>query len=225
MRFLAALSLLISSVGWSQGITIPSINKRDLPIVIEHEVGAKVEAIFARVSGGAIVWETLSDEHFVRRDSETIMVAPAGEYVITTGESTIIKVVDEGRPDPQPNPGPSPNPSPGPEPPEPDPEPAPVVDGLVWAIVFEQTSDRSQIPGFAELMASGYLQDLDAKPDFEFVAYDIDSSDAKRRRSYYAGVELPALVLVKADGTKLDARTIRNADEMKAAIKEVTGRE
>ena len=213
-----ALLMLLAS-----GISVPAVNKRDRPIVIEHGAGETVQAVFGTVVNGAMVWQTLSDDHFSRGESQTIMVAPPGDYVVTTGDSQIIKVVEDGQPKPKPNPGPSPDPSPDPEPVPPT--PTPIVDGLVWVMVFEQTSDRSKLPDFAELMASGYLADLDAKTDFEFQGYDIDSDGAKKRRTWWQGKELPVAVLTSESGEVLAAEHIESESDLRSVIKEATGRE
>lgn len=207
----------------ASGVDVASPAKRDQPIVITHDAGEVIQAIFGVYTNGNVEWSTLPDVHFARGETQTIMVAPPGDYVIVTGERTTVRVIEEGTPGPRPNP--SPGPAPIPPDPQPEPTPNPIVDGVVWALIFEQVEDRSQNPEFAELMASGYLADLDARDDFEFRPYDIDSANGKNRAAYHRGVDLPALVLVKADGTKLDARTIRSEDDMRAAIKEVTGRE
>ena len=213
-----ALLMLLAS-----GISVPAVNKRDRPIVIEHGAGETVQAVFGTVVDGAMVWQTLSDDHFSRGESQTIMVAPPGDYVVTTGDSQIIKVVEDGQPKPKPNPGPSPDPSPDPEPVPPT--PTPIVDGLVWVMVFEQTSDRSKLPDFAELMASGYLADLDAKTDFEFQGYDVDSDGAKKRRTWWQGKELPVAVLTSELGEVLAAEHIESESDLRSVIKEATGRE
>ena len=213
-----ALLMLLAS-----GISVPAVNKRDRPIVIEHGAGETVQAVFGTVVNGAMVWQTLSDDHFSRGESQTIMVAPPGDYVVTTGDSQIIKVVEDGQPKPKPNPGPSPDPSPDPEPVPPT--PTPIVDGLVWVMVFEQTSDRSKLPDFAELMASGYLADLDANADFEFQGYDVDSDGARKRRAWWQGKELPVAVLTSESGEVLAAEHIESESDLRSVIKEATGRE
>ena len=207
------------------GITVPSVNKRDRPIVIEHGAGETVQAVFGSVVDGAMVWQTLSDDHFSRGESQTIMVAPPGDYVVTTGDSQIIKVVEDGQPSPRPQPSPEPTPNPSPDPEPVPPTPAPVVDGLVWVLIFEQTSDRSKLPGFAKLMALGFLADLDARDDFEFQAYDIDSDGARKRSSWWKSQELPAVVLTTEGGEVLAAKHIKSEADLKSAIKEATGRE
>lgn len=214
---------LVASV--TSGVDVASPAKRDQPIVITHDAGEVIQAIFGIYSNGNVEWSTLPDVHFARGETQTIMVAPPGDYVIVTGERTTVRVIEEGTPGPTPKPTPGPAPiPPGPDP-EPEPGPNPIVDGVVWALIFEEVSDRNKHPEFSKLMTSGYLADLEARDDFEFRPYDIDSANGKNRAAYHRGVDLPALVLVKADGTKLDARTIRSEDDMRAAIKEVTGRE
>jgi len=221
------LWLAIGAAAFGQGISVSPINKVNRPFVVEHDAGAKVQAIFAAQSGGSVVWQSLPEEHFVRRETETIVAAPAGDYLITIGDSEIIKVIDESKPRPDPAPGPDPVP-PEPDPkPEPGPSPGP-VEGLVWVMVFEQTSDRSQNVDFAELMASEYWAELDADDDFEAVSYDIDSIEAGKRSSWWRGESLPLAVFAQSkDGktTVLGKRTIESESDLKQAIKEVTGRE
>jgi hypothetical protein len=207
---------------YGQGVDVPSVGKRDRPIVIGHDEGVTVSAIFARIVNDQVVWNTLPDEHFVRREKETILVAPAGEYIVTTGESEIIKVVEEGTPDPDPRPEPKPDPRPEPDPPEPEPEP---VEGLVWVMVFEQTTDRADNIEFAKLMTSEYWDELDDKPDFEAVSYDIDSKDIGTRSKWLEGEELPLVVICREDGEVLGKQTVKSQADLERAIKEATGRE
>lgn len=216
---LVLISLVSSAIG-GDTISVPSVVKTDRPFVVEHASGAEVQAIFAVATADGIVWQSLADEHFIRRDAETIIAAPAGDYLITTGESQIVKVVGESEPKPKPDPVP---PTPGPEP-EPTPGPQP-LDGLVWVMVFEQTTDRTQYPDFAGLMTSGYWADLDAKNDFEAVSYDIDSPGAAKRRQYWQGQELPVAVLSDESGAIIGKRTVRSIEDLRTAIKELTGRE
>lgn len=223
MGFFTYLALLAA-------VTVPPINERDTPIRIEHKPGERVSVVFNTVDAdGKQVWKTLPDKHFDREEDHTVMTAPPGDYAITTGDFQIIKIVEEGKPDPapRPTPGPTPDPTPDPDPaPEPGPNPRPnPVDGLVWAILFEDSSKRSQNTEFAKLLNSGYVRDLDDREDFEYRVYDIESAAAKNRKAYYDGVTLPALVLTKDDGTKMAARTIRSKADMQKMIKEVTGRE
>lgn len=216
-RFLVLVLIgLVSSAIAETTITVPSIVKVDRPFVVEHAEGAEVQAIFAVAGRGGIVWQSLGDEHFIRRETETIIAAPAGDYLITTGESQIVKIVDEAKPEP--------GPQPEPVPPTPDPEPQP-LDGLVWVMIFEQTTDRTKYPDFAELMVSGYWADLDAKDDFEAVSYDIDSPGAAKRKQYWQGQELPVAVLSDESGTIIGKRTVRSIADLRTAIKELTGRE
>lgn len=221
-----ALSLilvgLVSSAIAQTSISVPSIVKTDRPFVVEHASGADVQAIFAVAGADGITWQSLADEHFIRRDTETIIAAPAGDYLITTGESQIVKIVGDAKPQPRPDPVP---PTPGPEPdPQPEPEPQP-VDGLVWVMIFEQTTDRVKNPDFAGLMASGYWADLDAREDFEAVSYDIDSPGAAKRSQYWSGESLPVAVFATDQGKVLGKRPVRSIADLRLAIKEVTGRE
>ena len=204
-------------------VTVPAVNKRDQPIAVEHESGAKVQAIFAFVdAGGSVVWQTLPDDHFKRGDTETILAAPPGEYVITTGDFEIIKVVEDGQPDPRPQPNPVP-PEPDPSPPVP---PEPVIEGRVWVTVFEQIEDRAKNPKFAEMMVSRFVSELDDRDDFEFRQFDVDSIDARKYRPWWDGKKLPVTVLYSDDTKEVIAsESILSQADMASFLKKHTGRE
>ena len=70
----------------ASGVDVASPAKRDQPIVITHDAGEVIQAIFGVYADNRVEWSTLPDVHFARGETQTIMVAPPGDYVIVTGE-------------------------------------------------------------------------------------------------------------------------------------------
>lgn len=100
---------------------------------------------------------------------------------------------------------------PNPNPPDPDPPgPTPVVVGD-WYLVFEESADRSE--GTKEAVRVLLLSGKN------FRTYDDDSDDAKPFLPQVAGIPLPSLLILDANGRKLDARPLpQSAAEMQALI-------
>lgn len=228
MRPLIAWLLLLPGICWAgDSIKVDPIHKRDRPIVIEHDAGEVVSALFVSESGE---WQTLPDDHFVRGETRTILVGPVGQYLLTTGGSTIIKVVDEGRPEPQPKPDPKPGPDPQPNPqpdpePDPEPEPDPPIPALdvKWAVwVYEQSEAINEIPQTNVRLSAETREYLQGR-GIKFAAYDDDQQAARARPYKQAAGMLPALVLMES-ATKFKAFPApQSLDELKANLKEVTG--
>lgn len=215
IRHFAFLAILLGGAAFGQ-VTSPSISKVHRPLVIEHETGAKVQAIFAKVVSGAVVWESLADEHFVRRDSETIMVAPVGEYVITTGDSKIVRIVSDGTPGPGP-PDPQPKPEPKPEP-NPQPEPSPDKLNIKWVIWLEEQSDRSAHTDETQTMLDPELWSTIKDMGAQIRLYDDDQPNAAPFKKIAAD-KLPAMILMEAEDRYLVFPAPKSSDEAEALIR------
>jgi hypothetical protein len=200
----------------------PSVVKRDRPLKINHPAGTKIQAIFANAERGVVSWVYLSEDHFDRSSTFTIFVAPPGEYLITTGESTIVKVIEEGIPGPKPTPSP-PDPKPDPDPnPTPSPQPSPKLK-LEWAVwIYEQADAINQVPETNTRLSIETRRFLESR-GIKLVAYDDDQEAAKAKPFLAAAGDLPSLLLMQ-DSTKYVVRKApKSLDELKAMIKEVTG--
>lgn len=194
MRTLAIwLALAVAGVGFAQeAVEAPSVNKRDRPITINHPEGATIQAIFAKVVRGNVVWEYLGDDHFDRKPDRTIFAAPPGEYLITSGDSTIIKIVEEGQPDP---PRPEPGPEPQPEP-EPDPQPSPDKLRINWAIWVEEISERPRFPDETATMRDADTRRVLSDLNIQMRQYDDDQPEAGPFLQLTDGTR-PALILMQ----------------------------
>lgn len=209
-------------------IQSPSIVKRDRPLKINHPAGTKIQAIFATVEQGVVSWSYLSEDHFDRSDTFTIFVAPPGDYLVTTGDSTIIKVIEEGRP--KPSPGPAPGPSPGPPNPEPRPSPTPdpkpspspklKVNWAVW--IYEQSDATSQIQQTNTRLSIETRRLLESR-GIKMAAYDDEQEQAKAKPFKDAAGSLPSLILVQDSQRYSVFKAPSSVDELKAILKEVTG--
>lgn len=205
-------------------VDAPSVAKRDRPVRINHPKGAKVQAIYADVSTGTVVWSYMPEEHFERDETYTSFAAPPGDYLITIGDSTILRIVEEGgpRPNPNPNPGPSPGPEPGPPDPEPEPEPEPgpklKVNYAVW--IYEQTDAINQIPQTNTRLSIETQRYLESRGIKKF-AYD-DEQDAAKPFSKVVE-SLPALILMQEKGKYLAFPAPSSLDELKKLVEEVSG--
>ena len=194
----------------------PSIAKRDRPVKVNHPAGAKIQAIYANVVSGAVMWVYLPEEHFERSDTQTIFAAPPGDYLITSGDSTIVKIVSEGDPKPTPVP-PDPEPGPGPEP-KPKPKPNLKAEWLVW--IYEQADAIDQLPQTNTRLSIETRKYLESR-GIKMAAYDDELEAAKPFVS--VAKELPALIVSQ------DAKNFRvfsapkSLDELKSILKEVTG--
>jgi len=215
IRHFALLAILLGGAAFGQ-VTSPSISKVHRPLVIEHESGAKVQAIFAKVAGGAVVWESLADEHFVRRGTETIMVAPVGEYVITTGDSKIVRIVSDGTPGPAP-PDPQPEPKPDPKP-DPQPEPAPDKLNIKWVIWVEEQSDRSEHTEETQTMLDPELWSTIKDMGAQIRLYDDDQAGAAAF-SKIADGKLPAMILMESESRYIVFPAPKSSDEAEALIR------
>lgn len=214
LSFVAAF-ILLCGVTFAQPaeskVDAPSIGKRDQPIRINHPAGAKVQAIY--VAGG--VWSYLAEGHFQRFDTHTVFAAPPGDYLITTGDSRILKVVDGGGPQPNPPPGPGPEPPPGPEP---KPEPKLKVKWAVW--VYQQEDAAKQIEQTNTRLSIETRNYLTSRK-IRMSAYDADQAAAKAFKAVSAS--LPSVVFVE-DSHKYEVREApATLEELKAMVKEVAG--
>lgn len=192
----------------------PSIAKRDRPVKVNHPAGAKIQAIYANVVGGVVTWVYLPDDHFERGDTQTIFAAPPGDYLVTSGDSTIVKIVSEGDNKPTPVP---PDPIPGPEP-KPKPKPDLKPEWVVW--IYEQADAINQLPQTNTRLSIETRKYLDSR-GIKMAAYDDELEAAKPFVA--VAKELPALIVSQ------DAKTFRvfsapkSLDELKSILKEVTG--
>ena len=197
-------------------VEAPAIAKRDRPVKINHPAGAKVQAIYANVVAGSVSWTYLSEDHFERFDSYTIFAAPPGDYLITAGESTLLKVVGEGevnpRPDPQP-PKPEPKPSPTPKP-----DPKFKVAWAVW--VYEQADAINQIPQTNTRLSIETRKLLESR-GIKMAAYDDELEAAKPFVSVTK--ELPSLILSQDANNYRVFSAPKSVEDLKAILKEVTG--
>lgn len=221
MKYWLFLAVLLPSLCFGQTVDAPSVAKRDRPIKINHPEGAKVAAIFADVSSGVVSWKFVPDEHFERTPTYTIFAAPPGDYLITDGRSTILRILEETvppSPDP-PRPAPNPDPKPEPEPkPDPEPKPSPVPKIKVrWAVwIYEQADSILQIPETNTRLSTETRKLLDDK-GIAFAAYDADQEAAKAGPFRDVASKLPALVLME-DSQKY---SIHPAPKTVAALKEL----
>ncbi|MEM1224591.1 MAG: hypothetical protein AAGJ40_02780 [Planctomycetota bacterium] len=214
-RFLAAC-VLLSIAGFAVAVDVEPINKRDTPITIRHEAGEVIRAIFVDSSGE---WKTLGDEHFRRGELETTFAAPPGQYLLTAGDSTIVRVVEEGKPTP-PGPRPEPRPDPEPEPdPQPDPEPNPNPPILAkWVIWVEEQSERSSHPDEVAVMMDPGLRESMEDRGLKVRVYDKDLSLGKK----YANIaeDLPAMFLVESADEYRSFPAPKTKDEAERIIRE-----
>jgi hypothetical protein len=209
-------------------VQAPSVVKRDRPLKINHPAGVKVQAIYASLDQGVVSWVYMSEDHFDRSETFTIFVAPPGDYMITTGESTIVKVIEEGKPSPRPDPKPDPKPEPPkPEPkpdpkPDPKPEPSPklTVNWAVW--IYEQSEAISQVPQTNTRQSIETRKFLESK-GIKIAAYDDDQESAKAKPFRDAATTLPALFLVQDSNKYIVRKAPSSLDELKAIVREVTG--
>lgn len=206
----------------------PSVVKRDRPLKINHPAGTKIQAIFANAEQGVVSWVYLSEDHFERSSTFTIFVAPPGDYLITTGESTIVKVIEEGRPDPRPEPKPEPKPVPPTPEPKPDPNPTPnpqpspkmKIDWAVW--IYEQTDAVDQLSQTNTRLSIETRKFLESR-GIKMAAYDDDQDSAKAKPFLEAAGNLPALILMQDANKYVVRKAPKSVDELKAMIKEVSG--
>ena len=186
---IAAPAVLVASSGQ---IDVDTIQKRDRPFAISHDAGVVVQAIYVDSSGR---WSYLADHHFIREDEKTYMAAPAGEYLITTGQAKIVKVIDEGQPDPKPEPEP--------EPPKPDPKPDPEPDGIraEWAVWIEEIEDRTKHIDESQVMRDAETWEFVQSLGIKIRIYDDDQPIAAPfvKVMQQSGVQTPALILVESD--------------------------
>lgn len=218
MRTLLVFALLCASVVADDRVSAPSVAKRDTPVRINHPAGAKVQAIYAVVNGASTTWTYLPDDHFERNETYTVFAAPPGDYLITTGDSTILRIVEEGNPRPEPKPEP-PKPEPKPEPePEPKPEPELDIDWAVW--VYEQAEAINQIGQTSTRMSSQTRQFLSSR-GIQMAAYDDDQEAAKPFLSSVKG--LPSLILLQDEKNYRVYPAPESVDELKKIILGVSG--
>jgi len=186
---IAAPAVLVASSGQ---IDVDTIQKRDRPFAISHDAGVVVQAIYVDSSGR---WSYLADHHFIREDEKTYMAAPAGEYLITTGQAKIVKVIDEGQPDPKPEPEP--------EPPKPDPKPDPEPDGIraEWAVWIEEIEDRTKHIDESQVMRDAETWEFVQSLGIKIRIYDDDQPIAAPfvKVMQQSGVQTPALILVESE--------------------------
>lgn len=194
----------------------PSVVKRDRPIRVNHPEGVKIQAIYARVDQGTVVWSYLSDDHFERSGAFTIFVAPPGDYFITTGESTIIKIVDDGSVPPEP---PKPKPEPKPDP-NVNPKPKLKVNWAVW--VYDQADAVNQIPQTNTRLSLETRRYLESR-GIKMSAYDDDQDAAKAKPFLDVASGLPALFLIQDSNRYSVYKAPASLDELKAIVKEATG--
>lgn len=186
---IAAPAVLVASSGQ---IDVDTIQKRDRPFAISHDAGVVVQAIYVDSSGR---WSYLADDHFIREDEKTYMAAPVGEYLITTGQAKIVKVIDEGQPDPKPEPEP--------EPPKPDPKPDPEPDGIraEWAVWIEEIEDRTKHIDESQVMRDAETWEFVQSLGIKIRIYDDDQPIAAPfvKVMQQSGVQTPALILVESE--------------------------
>ena len=196
-------------------VTAPSINRRDQPVKINHPNGATVQAIYVDAAGE---WVFLDDRHFIRDETFTIFAAPPGSYFVTTGDSTIVKVVDGNDPSPRPRPNPRPDPPPpGPEPkPEPKPGPPPLV--AKWAVWVEEQMDRQQHPEAVAVMTDPAVQRSLTDRGLKWRIYDDDQPSAKWLAD--ATTIRPAFMLFEEGGQPRVFAAPKSADALEAIIRE-----
>jgi hypothetical protein len=194
----------------------PSVARRDRPVRVNHPAGAKIQAIYANVVAGTVTWVYLPEEHFDRGETHTVFAAPPGDYLLTSGDSTILKIVQGGDSIPEP---PPPKPEPKPEP-KPDPKPAPKLkpDWVVW--VYEQADAINQIPQTNTRLSIETRRYLESR-GIKMIAYDADQPAAKPFMA--VAKQLPA-VIVSQDANNYQAFSApKTLDELKSILKEATG--
>ena len=216
MRFVALLLIAIAGA-CAQAVDVAPVQKRDRPIVIKHESGETVNAIYGRVQAGKVVWEFLPDDHFHRGDTQTVMAGPIGEYIITTGDSAIVKVIEDGRPHPEPIPDPEPSPEPDPPDPKPDP-PGPNPIKASWVIWVEEQEHRGQFPSETKVML-----DLDKRAELndrglKVRIFDEDQPLGKPFASA-AGDVRPAMILLEDDKNFRVFKAPRTVEELEKIIR------
>jgi len=208
----------------TQRVQSPSLVKRDRPIKVNHPEGAKIQAIFANVSQGVVSWSYLPEDHFERTPTFTIFVAPPGDYFITTGDSTIIKIVEEGGPGPRPDPKPDPPPpDPKPDPkPDPNPQPSPKLK-VNWAVwIYEQSDAMTHIAQTNTRLSIETRRYLESR-GIKMAGYDDEQDAAQAKPFREAAGKLPSLVLMQ-DASKYVVRPAPSSvEELKKIMKEVTG--
>lgn len=178
-------------------LNLPAIIKRDRPVVVEHSPGVKISAIFGAVEHGSFVWKMLPEEHFFRGETKTFFAAPPGEYIVITGDSKIVKVVEEGSPAPGPKPNPEPKPEPEPEP-KPEPEPEPNAIQAEWVIWIEEVQDRAQFIEQTSAMLSPETKSRLQSMGLKVRVYDDDQPEAKGFLKWI-GDKRPALIILGKD--------------------------
>lgn len=226
-RVLMVLSLLLTLCPASMSqdnasfkVSTPPVAKRDQPVRINHPPGIKIQAIYADLASGVVTWSYLSEDHFQRADTYTVFAAPPGDYLVTTGDSTILKIIEEGGPRPVPTPGPpKPNPQPSPSP-YPSPQPKMKVSWAVW--VYEQVDAAGQVSQTNTRLSVLTRQFLDLR-GIKFAAYDDDQESAKAEPFRKVASSLPALILLDESGKSVSYPAPKSVDELKSIIKEVTG--
>jgi hypothetical protein len=197
-------------------VSVGPLQKRDTPVVIEHKAGDVVNAVFVDADGQ---WKFLADKHFERSESRTIFAAPPGQYLLTTGDSKIVQIVEESQPHPKPSPDP-----PGPNPPNPDPNPAPSpglkINWAVW--VYEQTDSVDQIEQ-TNVRQSIETRNYLAARGIRLAAYD-DEQDAARAEQFRSVLsKLPGIVLVQDAANFRAFEAPKTLDELKKIVAEVAG--
>lgn len=232
-RFLVvALMLACCTTSFAQDVVsvnnrvdAPAVGKRDRPIRINHPENAKVQAIFANTEGGVVKWSFLPEEHFERTPTFTIFVAPPGDFLITTGDSTILRIVEQLQPGPQPRPEPRPEPTPEPPRPQPDPQPAPGPQPgkLTWAVwVYEQADAVNEVAQTNTRLSVETRRYLESK-GIRMIAYDDDQEAAKAKPFRDAAKTLPAIVLMQDEKTYAAYPAPKTLDELKQLVKEASG--
>lgn len=219
-----ALMLAFCSAGFAQDVVsvnnrvdAPSVGKRDRPIRINHPEGAKIQAIYANTDQGIVKWAFLPEEHFERTPTFTIFVAPPGDFLITTGDSTILRIVEEFQPAPRPQPTPPPRPEPpAPDPqPNPNPQPNSKINWAVW--VYEQSDTINQVAETNTRLSAETRRYLESR-GIRLAAYDDDQDAAKAKPFKDAAKTLPAIVLME-DETKYSVHPApKSLDELKKLV-------
>lgn len=178
-------------------LRVDSTQRRDAPFKITHPEGAVVRAIFAQVTQGGVVWAYLPDSHFIRESGVTYMAAPPGEYLITLGDSQIVKVVEEGKPGPQP-PGPQPPPDEDEGEGDDKPEGLEKIDYAIW---LEESSERFINKEQSDTAYNPELWDYLSDQAIKRVVYDVDQAGAESWVKV-VGDTLPALILFDSKAEK-----------------------
>ena len=214
------LFVFLLAIGFSSlaaAIDVAPINKRDQPVVITHDPGEIVNAIYISGEGE---WQFLPEAHFTRSEIKTVMAGPPGQYLLTTGGSTIIKIVDEGGPGPKPNPNPDPKPDPGPDPPDPEPEPGPAPFLATWAIWIEEQEERGQHEPAVAVMTDPEVRADLIDRGIQPRIYDKDQDTAKPFAKI-AGDVRPVLILMTADAKQTRVFPApESKDELEKIIRE-----